>query len=84
MAGTALGENIPRTFAKTDMTFTLLRHLPGWGAGLQTTQLGGEGFWMVKGTQSHTDNCRFYCDRRNLSEAPVGEPAPAVKGRGHG
>jgi len=54
------------------MAFTLLRDLPGWGAGLQTTQLGGEGFWKVKGTQSHTDNCKYYCDRRNLSEAPVG------------
>ena len=51
--------------------FVLLKDASGWGAGLQTTQLGGEGFWLKKGTQNHTDNCKYYCDRRNLSETPV-------------
>jgi hypothetical protein len=48
-------------------------HTRRWGAGLQTTQLHGEAFWKVKGTQNHTDNCKYYCDRRNLSETPVGD-----------
>lgn len=63
------------------MPFTILRDLTGWGAGLQTTQLGGEGFWKIKGTQSHTDNCKYYCDRRNLSETPVCKLWPAARAR---
>jgi len=50
-----------------------LSHTRRWGAGLQSTQLHGEAFWKVKGTQDHTDNCKYYCDRRNLSETPVGD-----------
>lgn len=53
------------------MAIALLWDLHARRAGLRTTQLGGEGFWKIKGTQSHTDNCKYYCDRRNLSETPV-------------